>query len=54
MLADCIEVVIYDYVDGGEPILARIAAKRRAGYRNLGYEAALCAATHNASSISSH
>jgi len=49
-----VEVVIYDYVDGGEPILARMAAKRRAGCRSLDYEATECAATHNASSIPSH
>ncbi len=30
------EVVIFDYVDD-EPILARMASKREAGYRNLGY-----------------
>jgi superfamily II DNA or RNA helicase len=30
-------VVIYDYVDPNEPMLARMAARRRAGYRNLGY-----------------
>jgi len=32
------EVVIYDYVDGNEPVLARMAVKREAGYRSLGYE----------------
>jgi len=32
------EVIIYDYVDGREPVLARMAAKRQAGYRALGYE----------------
>ena len=47
------EVVIYDYVDGGEPVLARMAAKRRVGYRSLGYEAMEQAATHSASSIPS-
>jgi superfamily II DNA or RNA helicase len=31
------KVVIYDYVDSKEPMLAKMAAKRRAGYRNLGY-----------------
>ena len=31
------EVVIYDYVDSKEPMLARMAARRRSGYRNLGY-----------------
>ena len=33
------EVVIYDYVDGNEAVLGRMAAKREAGYRNLGYQA---------------
>jgi superfamily II DNA or RNA helicase len=32
------EVVIYDYVDSQEPLLARMAAKRDAGYKALGYE----------------
>jgi superfamily II DNA or RNA helicase len=32
------EVVIYDYVDHDEPLLAKMAAKRRAGYRTLGYQ----------------
>ena len=32
------EVVIYDYVDPLEPMLARMADKRQAGYRALGYE----------------
>ena len=31
------EVVIYDYVDKSVPVLARMAAKRRQGYRALGY-----------------
>ena len=31
------DVVIYDYVDLDEPMLANMAAKRRAGYQNLGY-----------------
>lgn len=31
------DVVVYDYVDAGVPVLARMAAKRRAGYRALGY-----------------
>ena len=33
------DVVIYDYVDGNEPMLAKMAVKREAGYRNLGYRA---------------
>jgi superfamily II DNA or RNA helicase len=32
------EVVIYDYVDEYEPVLAKMAAKREAGYRAIGYE----------------
>ena len=32
------EVVIYDYVDAQEPILAKMAAKREAGYRAIGYD----------------
>ena len=31
------EVIIYDYIDGGVPMLANMADKRRKGYRNLGY-----------------
>ena len=32
------EVVVYDYVDFGVPMLARMALKRQSGYRGLGYE----------------
>jgi superfamily II DNA or RNA helicase len=31
------DVVIYDYVDEQEPMLAKMAARREAGYRTLGY-----------------
>jgi superfamily II DNA or RNA helicase len=31
------EVVVYDYVDSTVPVLARMAAKRQAGYRAQGY-----------------
>ncbi len=31
------EVVVYDYVDGAVPVLARMAAKREKGYKALGY-----------------
>jgi superfamily II DNA or RNA helicase len=31
------EVRVYDYVDAKVPVLARMAAKRRAGYKALGY-----------------
>jgi superfamily II DNA or RNA helicase len=34
------EVVIYDYVDNEEPMLAKMAARRDAGYKALGYEVA--------------
>jgi superfamily II DNA or RNA helicase len=37
------EVVIYDYVDANEPMLAKMAAKREAGYQALGYEVAYAA-----------
>jgi superfamily II DNA or RNA helicase len=33
------DVVIYDYVDGNEPMLAKMAARREVGYRTLGYRA---------------
>jgi len=32
------DVVIYDYVDEDEPMLAKMAAKREAAYKALGYE----------------
>jgi hypothetical protein len=31
------DVIIYDYVDENEPMLAKMAAKREAGDRSLGY-----------------
>ena len=31
------DVLVVDYVDNAVPVLARMAAKRRAGYRTLGY-----------------
>lgn len=31
------EVCVYDYVDANVPVLARMAARRRAGYKALGY-----------------
>lgn len=31
------EVIIYDYVDGEEAMLAKMARKREAGYESLGY-----------------
>lgn len=31
------EVIVYDYVDAEVPVLVRMAAKRQAGYRALGY-----------------
>jgi len=45
MLAGCIvsttakrEVIIYDYADMRVPVLARMAAERRAGYQAIGYK----------------
>ena len=32
------EVIIFDYVDGHEPLLAKMANRRAAGYWALGYE----------------
>jgi superfamily II DNA or RNA helicase len=32
------EVIIYDYVDANEPMLAKMAGRREAGYRALGYD----------------
>ena len=34
------DVIIYDYIDEHEPLLAKMAARREAGYRNLGYRPA--------------
>jgi superfamily II DNA or RNA helicase len=34
------DVIIYDYVDENEAMLAKMAARRKAGYRNLGYRSA--------------
>ena len=33
------DVVVYDYVDENEPMLMKMATKREAGYRSLGYRA---------------
>jgi superfamily II DNA or RNA helicase len=33
------DVVIYDYVDENEPVLVKMARRREAGYRSLGYRA---------------
>jgi superfamily II DNA or RNA helicase len=35
------EVIIYDYVDFEVPMLAKMYARRRAGYKAIGYEIAL-------------
>jgi hypothetical protein len=32
------DVRVYDYTDDEVPVLARMAARRRAGYRALGYD----------------
>ena len=34
------EVIVYDYIDSGVTMLARMAMKRKTGYRGLGYEIA--------------
>jgi hypothetical protein len=34
---DKTDVVVYDYIDAAVPVLARMAARRQAGYRALGY-----------------
>ncbi len=35
------DVIIYDYVDFEVPVLAKMYARRRAGYKAIGYEIAL-------------
>jgi superfamily II DNA or RNA helicase len=35
------DVIIYDYVDFEVPVLAKMYARRRAGYKTIGYEIAL-------------
>lgn len=35
--ADKADVLVVDYVDGPVPVLAQMAARRRAGYRSFGY-----------------
>jgi hypothetical protein len=32
------EVIIYDYVDVNVPVLAKMHARRRTGYKAIGYE----------------
>ena len=44
------EVVVYDYIDADVPVLARMASKRQAGYRALGYRVR---STHPAAAESS-
>ena len=34
------EVIVYDYVDGDVPVLARMSAKRIKGFKSLGYSGA--------------
>jgi hypothetical protein len=52
------EVIIYDYVDRDVPVLARMAAKRAAGYSAIGYTIAqgpgLFDGQHTASSKNMH
>jgi superfamily II DNA or RNA helicase len=48
------EVIIYDYVDPRVPMLARMAAKRRAGYSSLGYEIGLNSREHKRGLFANH
>jgi superfamily II DNA or RNA helicase len=32
------EVIVFDYVDGAEPMLAKMSGRRETGYRGLGYQ----------------
>ena len=48
------EVIIYDYVDRRVPMLARMAAKRRAGYGSLGYEIGLDSSEHKKELFARH
>ena len=43
------EILVVDYVDELVPMLARMAAKRRTGYRSLGYAVESSASTINVS-----
>jgi hypothetical protein len=38
-------LIVYDYVDAGVTMLARMALKRQVGYRSLGYELAAAGTT---------
>jgi hypothetical protein len=42
-------VIIYDYVDEGVPVLARMHQKRLAGYRAMGYTVTSGALTSDSS-----
>jgi superfamily II DNA or RNA helicase len=46
------EVIVYDYVDSGVPLLARMALKRQAGYRSLGYEILAASTTESRRRVS--
>lgn len=48
------EVIIYDYVDRRVPMLARMAARRRAGYGSLGYEIGLDSSEHEKELFARH
>jgi superfamily II DNA or RNA helicase len=48
------EVIIYDYVDPRVPMLARMAARRRAGYSSLGYEIGLNGSEHKMGLFADH
>jgi superfamily II DNA or RNA helicase len=48
------EVIIYDYVDPRVPMLARMAARRRAGYSSLGYKISLNNSEHKKGLFADH
>jgi superfamily II DNA or RNA helicase len=48
------EVIIYDCVDPRVPMLARMAARRRAGYGSLGYEISLHSSEHKIELFARH
>jgi len=48
------EVIIYDCVDPRVPMLARMAARRRAGYGSLGYEIGLHSSEHKIELFARH
>ena len=47
-------VIIYDYVDPHIPMLARMAARKFAGYSSLGYETGLNRSEHKTGLFADH